>query len=175
VARRVDLADDRCGKGGGVVYVRVAEVGRSPVGDKRLGGLQDMLGFGGDHERWRLIAEVRIHPAKPRADRLGRVVFEKQADDLVGVAQAPLSVRMWGTKPARPLSNSLSIDDAGYNGSQTLAEHFLKARRDLRHRSAHRASVGSLPNDNHGSHLCRSQYYPKHYRKSTLDVAAEQS
>src|SRR6266851_3778985 len=134
-----------------------------------------MLGFGGDHERWRLIAEVRIHPAKPCADRLGRVVFEKQADDLVGVAQAPLSVRMGRTKPARPLSNSLSIVDAGYNGSQTLAEHFLKARRDLGHRSPHRASVGSLANDKHGSHLCGSQYYPKHYRKSTLDVAAEQS
>src|ERR1700716_3227063 len=82
VAKRVDPADDRCGKGGRVVYERVAEVARSPAGDERLGSLQDMLWFGGDHECWRLIAQVRIHSAKPRADRLGRVVLEKQVDDL---------------------------------------------------------------------------------------------
>jgi hypothetical protein len=49
-----------------------------------------------------------------------------------------------------------------------LAEHFLKARRDLRHRCAHRASVGSLANANHGRHLCGSHYYPKRRLKSNL-------
>src|SRR5438094_2726780 len=172
VAKRVDPADDRSGRGDGVVYVRVAEVGRSPVGDERLGSLQDMLWFGGDHECWRLIAQVGIHATEPRADRLGRVVLEKQADDLVSVPQAPLSVRMRDTKSARPLTNRLGVVDAGHNGGQALAEHFLKARGDLRYRSAHRASVGSLPNDSHGRHLCRSQYYPKPHLKSTLRARA---
>src|SRR5438128_11362570 len=112
-ARRAGQAGDRCGRGGGVVYVRVAEVARSPVGDERLGSLQDMLWFGGDHECWRLIAQVGIHATEPRADRLGRVVLEKQADDLVSVPQAPLCVRMRDTKSARPLTNRLGVVDAG--------------------------------------------------------------
>src|SRR5438105_11771860 len=114
------------------------------------------------------MAQLRIHATKPRAEGLRRVVLEKQADHLVSVPQAPLSVRMRGTKSARPLTNRLGVVDADHNGGQALAEHFLKARGDLRHRSAHRASVGSLPNDSQRRHLCRSQYYPKHHRKSTL-------
>jgi len=116
----VDPADGRCGKGDGVVYVRGSVVARSPVGDKGLGSLENMLRFGGDHKCWRLIAQVGIHTPEPRANRLGRVVLEKQANHLVGIPQAPLGVRMGGTKSAGPLTNCLGVVDAGHNGGQTL-------------------------------------------------------
>ena len=56
--------------------------------------LQDVLGLCGDQYRWRLIAEMGIHPAEPRADRLRGVVLEEQADDLIRVPKATLGIRV---------------------------------------------------------------------------------
>lgn len=48
----------------------------SPDGDEGPRSFEDAGGVGSDHERWRLVAQMRIHSCKPGANRLGFVVLE---------------------------------------------------------------------------------------------------
>ena len=145
-----------------MVYVRVSgQLAQSPVGDECLGCLQDVLWLGSDHLRWRLIAQVGIHPTEPRTDSLGLVVLDEQADDLIGVAQTTLRVRMRRTKAAGPLADRFGVVHAGHDGSQTLTKDFLKARGGFRHGSPYRTSVSSLPNYGHRRHQLVVEMLPE--------------
>ena len=71
---------DRFGRVADAVCGRSEATAASPLGDERLRSIEDVVRVGSHHQGWGLIAQVRVHPPEPGANRLGIVYPENRLD-----------------------------------------------------------------------------------------------